>query len=91
MIWSSGLRLPESSSSSLVAARGHALLGKSSGDPSSNPWSVSTLLPKVSLKRVVTGSLAQGWPQASHDCFSHSELASGETELVIPNFQKKRS
>jgi hypothetical protein len=96
MTRSSGLRLPGSSSFILVVARGHALLGKSSGGPSSGPWSVSTLTPEVSLGRVVIASLARDWPRASFDCFSrqswpwasrncvsYSRLASGEPEQCL--------
>jgi hypothetical protein len=96
MTRSSGLRLPGSSSFILVVARGHALLGKSSGGPSSGPWSVSTLTPEVILGRVVIASLTRGWPRASFDCFSrqswpwasrncvsYSRLASGEPEQCL--------
>jgi hypothetical protein len=78
------IHLLGSSSSSLVTSQGHALLGKSSGGPSIGPWSVSMLPPEVSLGQVATASLARDWPQASHDCFSRLELASGESEQLIP-------
>jgi hypothetical protein len=79
MTRSSGLRLPGSSLSSLVAARGHALLGKPSGGPSSDPWTVSALPPEVSLGRVATASPAQGWPRTRHNNVSRPRLASGKT------------
>ena len=85
MISSSDLCLPESSSSSLVAARGHALLGKSSRGPSSDPCSVSALPPEVSLRRVGTTSPVRGWPRARWNCVSCPELASSEMEWHLPS------
>jgi hypothetical protein len=97
MTRSSSLRLLESSSSSLVADRGHALLGKSSGGPSSGPWSISALPLEVSLRqvtttspaqswlrRVVTASPAQSWVRTSQNSVSRPRLASGKTEERIP-------
>jgi hypothetical protein len=65
--------------------------------PISGPWSISVLLPEVSLRQVTTASSARGWPHASHDCFSSPELASasrdcfccpdmasGESEQCLP-------
>jgi hypothetical protein len=78
------IRLLGSSSSSLVVAREHTLLGKSSRGPSSGPWSVSALPPEVSLGRVATAFPARGWPRASCDCFYHAELASGESKHRLP-------
>jgi hypothetical protein len=85
MTRSSGPRLLGSSSSSLVVSRGHALLGKSSGGPSSGPRSVYALPPKVSLGRVTTTTPARGWPRASRDCFPRSELATSELEHRFPS------
>jgi hypothetical protein len=75
-----GLQLPRSSLSSLVATCGHALLGKPSGGPSSGPWTVSALLPEVSLGRVATASPARGWPLASRDYFSHRSWPQGSRD-----------
>jgi hypothetical protein len=85
MTWSFGIRLPRSSSSSLVVTRGHALLGKSSRGLSSGSWSVSALPSEVSLGRVMIASLAWGWPWASKNCISRSRLASGETKQCLPS------
>jgi hypothetical protein len=65
-------------------AQGHAWLGKSSGGPSSDPWSVSALPAEVSLRRVATASPIRGWRWASHDYFSHPKLALGELWLHLP-------
>jgi hypothetical protein len=82
----------------LVAARGHALLGKSLGGPSSGPQSVFALTPDVSLGQVAIASPAQGWPRASRDCFlaqrwlrasrdffSRPRLVSGEVKQCRPS------
>jgi hypothetical protein len=65
-------RLTGSSLSSLVAVRGHALLGKSLGGH------------QADLRRVATASPIRSWPRASRECVSRPRLASDETELHLP-------